>query len=160
MEKVCIVIPAYNEENRIGNTLRIYSLFFEGISKKTGFKYEIIVVLNGCKDNTLGVVKEYKKINDKINFLDFATAGKGFAITKGFIYAINKNFDLKGFVDADMATKPEDFYFLVTKLKENRNYQGVIASRWVKNSVIVTPQTLLRKITSRGFNFIVKSLLL
>ena len=56
-----------------------------------------------------------------------------------------------------MATPPEAFYDLI---KNIGNFDGILASRWMKESVIKTKQTLLRIITSRGFNFLVKGILL
>ena len=61
MKKVSIIIPAYNEEKRISRTLDSYSKFF---SKKVK-DFEIIVVLNSCKDNTLDFVKKLAKKNKK-----------------------------------------------------------------------------------------------
>ena len=158
MEKPSIIIPAYNEEKRIGRTLEEYSRFFEEKKKIGELKeFEILVVLNACKDNTLGVVKEKQKKYKEIIFLDFKQGGKGFAIIEGFKDALKRDNKLIGFVDADMATPPEAFYDLI---KNIGNFDGILASRWMKESVIKTKQTLLRIITSRGFNFLVKGILL
>lgn len=158
LNKTAIVIPAYNEENRIGKTLEEYAKFFE-TRKKMGEmrEFEILVVLNACKDNTLRVVKEKQKKYHEIIFLNFERGGKGFAITEGFKDALRRDNDLIGFVDADMATPPEAFYDLIKNIGD---FDGIIASRWMKNSVIKTKQTALRILTSRGFNFLVKSILL
>src|SRR3989344_5442103 len=100
MVKLSIVIPAYNEEKRIGRTLDNYLNFF---SKKIR-NFEIIVVLNGCKDNTFDIVKRFIKKSNKIRYLIFKeNIGKGGAIVEGFKTARG---DLIGFVDADMATPP------------------------------------------------------
>ena len=113
MQRISIIIPAHNEEKRIGRILKKYSKFFR--EKKEFFV--IIVVLNACKDNTLGVVKEFQKKFKEIKFLEFEQAGKGFAIIEGFKEALRKDFELIGFVDADMATPPEAFYALIENIK-------------------------------------------
>lgn len=147
MVKLSIIIPAYNEEKRIKKTLDNYSKFF---SKKMK-DFEIVVVLNGCTDNTLLIVKELNKKNKKIKYLDFKeNIGKGGAIIEGFKAAEG---DLIGFVDADMATPPNAFYDLV---KNINNHDVTIASRWLKGSKINVKQPLLKRIGSRGFNFLVK----
>ncbi|MDP2628568.1 MAG: glycosyltransferase, partial [Nanoarchaeota archaeon] len=87
-------------------------------------------------------------------FLDFEEGGKGFAVKEGFRDALKRDNDLIGFVDADMATSPEAFSDVVRKSK---NYDGIIASRGLKESVVKT--SLMRKITSRGFNFLTRSIL-
>ncbi len=153
MKKVSIIIPAHNEEKRIKKTLEEYIIYFKNLKKKKILDFEIIVVLNACSDNTLLITKKFKKKFKEIKILDFEIGGKGFAIIKGFKDALKRKNNLIGFVDADMATPPEAFYDLV---KNINNYDGVIANRWDKRSIIKTPQTTLRKIMSRVFNFLVK----
>ena len=157
MEKTAIIIPAYNEEKRIGVTLEKYVKFLKEKKKIRELDdFEILVVLNACKDNTLEVVKEKQKKFKEIIFLNFEKGGKGFAITEGFRDSLRRNNELIGFVDADMATPPEAFYSL---MKNIGNYDGILASRWMKESIIKTKQTAIRIITSRGFNFLIKSIL-
>ena len=150
---VSIVIPAYNEEKRIEKTLNEYCTFFRELKKKKILNFEIIVVLNNCTDKTLEIVKKTKKRFKEIRFLDFEEGGKGFAIKEGFKDALKGENNLIGFVDADMATQPKAFSDLI---RNSRKYDGVIASRWLKNSIIKTKQTILRRVMSRGFNFIVR----
>lgn len=140
-----IVIPAYNEEKRIGQTLSDYTLFFNKIYKKS---YEIIVVINGCKDNTLGVVLTFLEKNKTVRYLEVKEAiGKGGAIIEGFRIAKG---DLIGFVDADGATTPDSFNDLIYNI---RGYDGAIASRWIKGARVVYKQPILKRMGSRGFNF-------
>jgi len=155
MEKVAIVIPAHNEERRIGSTLKNYLSFFRNLKKKKILNFEIIVVLNGCNDGTKKVVQKCKA--KELRILDFKRAGKGFAIIEGFKYALKKDFSLIGFVDADEATPPIAFYDLV---KNIGGYDGVIANRWDKRSVIKLKQTFSRRFLSRALNLIVRSLFL
>jgi len=151
-EKISIIIPAYNEAKRIGRTLEAYGKFLR--DKKANF--EAIVVLNACTDNTLDIVKQWQEKFEEIRYLEFEQGGKGFAIIKGFKEALKNNSDLIGFVDADMATLPQHFYELVDKIG---NYDGIIAARWKKDSVIKEKKSIIRKIYSFGFNFLVRSLL-
>nr|QBM01226.1 undecaprenyl-phosphate 4-deoxy-4-formamido-L-arabinose transferase [uncultured archaeon] len=153
-EKLSIIIPAYNEEKRIGKTLEEYLKFFKERKKKKEIKdFEIIVVLNGCKDNTGKVVKKYECKELKI--LEFEESGKGFAIIQGFKEALKRDNDLIGFVDADMATKPEAFHDLV---KHINDYDGIIGSRYVKGAIVNPKQSPQRIIASRIFNLLIKTL--
>ncbi|MFA6889261.1 MAG: glycosyltransferase [Candidatus Woesearchaeota archaeon] len=154
MEKVSIIIPAYNEEERIDGTLAEYSRYFNELNKINAVDYEIIVVINGTTDNTENVVIKHEKTNKRISHLTYKMGGKGFAIIEGFKYALKKNKGLIGFVDADMATPPEEFYNLV---KAINGFNGVIASRGLKSSSIET--SFARKLTNRGFNLVVRLLL-
>tara|TARA_Y100000310_G_C20634502_1_gene790463 strand:- start:326 stop:1102 length:777 start_codon:yes stop_codon:yes gene_type:complete len=153
--KLSIVIPAHNEEKRIESTLREYASFFEALRERKILDYELIVVLNACVDDTLSVVKNVKKGLKRMKILDFRQGGKGFAVKKGFEDALRGDGDLIGFVDADMATSPEAFYDLV---KNIGNYDGIIASRYVKGSKVFPKQGWQRIIASRVFNFLVQIL--
>ena len=147
--KLSIIIPAHNEEKRISKTLSSYLTFFSSKLKD----FEIIVVVNNTKDNTLKVVKSFK--NKKIRCLNFKeTIGKGGAIIEGF--KIGKG-NYLGYVDADMSTPPESFYDLFKKIN---NYDGIIASRWIKGAEVFPKQSFLRRIASRSFNLMMKFLFL
>ena len=148
-------MPAYNEEKRIGKTLDAYLKYFSKIKKKGKLETSILVVINNTKDKTEEIVKEYAKTNHNLRSLNLKKGGKGYAIMEGFREAIKTDFDLIGFVDADLATPPNAFYMLVENLGQ---YDGIIANRWNKKSVITTEQTTLRKITSRVFNAMVRIL--
>ena len=145
-----IIIPAYNEEKRISRTLEAYCEFF---SKRFNKNVEIIVVPNGCTDKTAGVVAAYMKKYPILTYYEFkGRIGKGGAIIEGFKKAKG---DFVGYVDADLATPPEAFYDLI----ENINgHDGIIASRWIKGSVISKKQPIRRIIASRVFNTMVRIL--
>lgn len=150
MLKLSIIIPAYNEEKRISKTLEEYCKFFNNVYKNN---FEIIVILNGCKDNTLRVVKTSAKKYNQIKYIDIKEAiGKGGAVIEGFKQAEG---ELIGFVDADNSTKAEYFYDLV---KDINNYDCAIASRWIKGAKVNPPQPISRRIASRTFNAIVRIL--
>jgi glycosyltransferase involved in cell wall biosynthesis len=153
--KVSIIIPAYNEEKRIGKTLEKYSNFFHELKKKKILDFEILIIINNTNDKTEEIVKRFQKKFREIIFLNFKGGGKGFAIIKGFENALKRDNDLIGFVDADMATPPEAFYDL---FKKSENYEGVIASRALKGAK--ANFNFKRKITHKGFNFIVRSFFL
>lgn len=144
--KISIIIPAYNEEKRIENTLSTYDAFFHRISIKDNYLYEIIVVLNGCIDNTLSLVtKVQKTAKTPIVVIDTPQAGKGLAIKMGFCNALGRSSDLIGFVDADMATSPESFYQLITELINDKNSDGIIASRYMPGSDIAAARPLYKR---------------
>ncbi len=154
--KISIIIPAHNEEKRIEKTLEEYGKFFENLKAGKKIKdFEIIIVLNGCKDRTIDIAKKATRKYKEIKYLEFEQAGKGFAIIEGFKEALKQEFDFIGFVDADMATSPESFYMLLENIKNN---DGIIASRRVKEAVVNPPKSLRRVIASSIFNFLVRSL--
>ena len=52
MKKLSIIIPAYNEQGRIERTLRAYHQFFAQKKQEGLLDFELVIVLNGCVDNT------------------------------------------------------------------------------------------------------------
>lgn len=148
-------MPAYNEERRIGKTLEIYSKYFEELRKKKEAEYEILVIINNTSDRTEEIVKKYCEENSRINYLNLKRGGKGYAVIEGFKDSLKRKNDYIGFVDSDMATPPEAFFYLVKMIK---NYDGVIAGRYMKGSKIIPPPTIQRRTASRVYNLFIRSL--
>lgn len=146
-----ILIPAYNEEARIEPVLRDYARFFK---ENYSGKFQLVVILNGCRDNTLGVVRRVAKDFFSVSYLDFPEAiGKGGALIEGLKLAPLA--DLIGYVDADGATPPRAFLELVNKTGEA---DCVIGSRWLPGAIIHQSQAGKRQFASRVFHFIVQTL--
>ncbi len=147
------MIPAYNEETRIEPVLREFAEFF---GKNYSGKFQILVVLNGCRDNTLGVVEKVAKEFAAVHALEFKEPiGKGGALIEGLKFESQS--ELVGYVDADGATPPHSLLDLVKRIGEA---DCVVGSRWLAQSVLHQAQTPLRRIFSRGFHFIVEILFL
>jgi len=157
MQKISIIIPAYNEEKRIGKTLEAYSNYFKSLWKRKEIDYEILVSINNTKDRTKEIVRYCIEKDKKIKYLDLVNGGKGYAIIEGFKDSLKRDNDLIGFVDADMATSPEEYYKLIKNIK---NYDGVIASRYLKGSIVEPKNTLSRIMASRVYNVLIRSLFL
>jgi glycosyltransferase involved in cell wall biosynthesis len=146
-----LLMPAYNEERRIEPVLRDYAEFF---ARNYSGKTQILVVLNGCTDDTLGVVRRVAADHFSVGALEFHEAiGKGGALIEGLKLAPLA--DLIGYVDADGATPPRAFLELVKKMGEA---DCVVGSRWLPDSVIHQAQATSRRFASRAFHFIVQVL--
>jgi len=148
MQKISIVIPAHNEEQRIKKTLETYLTFFADLKDKRVLEYEILVVLNACTDNTLRVVQEIQTRWNECLSIELQDGGKGLAIKAGFLDTLHRPNDLIGFVDADMATAPQAFYALVQNMDA---YDGVIASRYRSDSIIFPARPWIKRWGSRMF---------
>lgn len=144
-----LLIPAYNEERRIEPVLRDYARFFQ--DNYTG-KFQLVVVLNGCTDNTIGVVRRVAAEFLTIRALEFKEPiGKGGALIEGFRLAGGG--ELIGYVDADGATTPAAYLDLVRHIGDA---DCVVGSRWLPASVIHQAQTGNRQFASRVFHAIVQ----
>jgi len=147
--KISIIIPAHNEEERIGRTLRTYHQFFTALKQNADIlDFNLIVVLNGCTDNTSQVVKEIQSQLNNIHLIDCPQPGKGLAIKIGFEQALTHATDWIGFVDADMATSPEEFYKLISN---SDGYDGVIASRYMPGAQVYPPRPWIKRWGSKIF---------
>jgi glycosyltransferase involved in cell wall biosynthesis len=148
-----LLIPAYNEEQRIEPVLRDYASYFQ---KNFSGKFQLVVVLNGCRDNTLGVVQKVAKDFPSISALEFKEPiGKGGALIEGLKLAPLADFI--GYVDADGASPPHAFHDLMKHLDQA---DCVIGSRWLPGAVLHQAQTTIRRFTSRTFHLIVEILFL
>lgn len=146
-----ILIPAYNEEQRLEPVLRDYSAYF---AKVYPGDFQLVVVLNGCRDDTLGVVKRAAAEHIQISWLEFQEPiGKGGALIEGLRLAPLA--DLIGYVDADGATSPKAFMDLV-RLRDQADC--IIGSRWLPGAVLRQQQSSHRQLASRVFHVIVQTL--
>ena len=146
-----LLIPAYNEERRIEPVLRDYGRYFR---EHYPGKFQLVVVLNGCRDNTRSVVERVAKDFPSVSLLDFADPiGKGGALIEGLKLAGHA--EAIGYVDADGATPPRAFHDLVKRLGEA---DCVIGSRWLPGAVLHQAQSGKRQFASRAFHAIVQGL--
>lgn len=151
MSSILLLVPAYNEEERIEPVLRDYAKYFE--CHHAG-KFQLVVVLNGCVDDTIGVVRRVAKDYPSVGALEFAEPiGKGGALIEGLRLAPLA--DLIGYVDADGATAPAAFHDLVRHCDQA---DCVIGSRWMAGAILHQSQSNRRQFASRVFNGIVQML--
>ena len=115
-------------------------------------KFKMVVVLNGCVDNTMGIVQRVAVDFPEISHLNFpGRIGKGGALIQGLRLAPEA--DLIGYVDADGATSPQAFLELVNRCDQA---DCVIGSRWLPGAVIHVAQTSQRRFFSRAFHALVE----
>jgi dolichyl-phosphate beta-glucosyltransferase len=134
-----IVIPAFNEENRILKTLSIIKKYVDSKIPNS----EIIIVNDGSSDKTeelinneLSKISNLKIVNLKKN------RGKGYAVRKGIEKSLGKYILI---TDADNATSIEE----LSNFKQHLdNYDILIGSRKVKGSQIIVKGSIPRRIIS------------
>jgi len=147
-----ILIPAYNEEDRLPPVLEEYVHFFR---KHYKAEFRIVVVVNGSRDRTMELVLEAAVKFPEIEGIEYkAPIGKGGALIEGLKLASER--ELIGFIDADGATGPESFLKLARRCGDHCDC--VIGSRRVTGSVIHQSQPSNRLFASRVFHAIVQTL--
>ena len=118
--KVSVIIPAYNEEKVIANTI-------EGLLETKYPKKEIIFVDDGSKDNTLQIAKNYK---DQIKVLSKPNGGKATAINYGIQYSSG---EIIVIVDADTIIGRQSLREIVKGFEVNEHVAAVAGNIKVRN---------------------------
>jgi glycosyltransferase involved in cell wall biosynthesis len=151
LPSVLLLIPAYNEEARIDSTLRQYAAYFRD---HYAGRWDLVVVVNGCRDNTLGVVERAAREFSNIRWLVIPErVGKGGALIEGLQLAPEAA--VIGYADADAATAPASLLALAGRCQD---YDCAVGSRRVPGAVIHQLQPSHRQLASRVFHFIVELL--
>lgn len=141
-----VVIPAHNEEHRIGRTLDDYR------ARIVDPDVRFIVAVDGSDDGTAELVERHAVEDPRVRLFDLPKLGKGGALGEAFRVCHG---DLIGFVDADGSTSPTEFLRLVDVAKVA---DGAIASRRHPSSIVPVPRPLSRRVASRGFAWGVRRL--
>ncbi len=148
--RLSIIIPAYNEEKRIAATLyKLINFFDQKFSE-----YEIIVVMDGCKDDTPKIVYNIMKNGEYIivPLVYKQRLGKGKAIIKGLEKAKG---DIILITDSDLPVPLKDLYKMIEK---THTYDLVIGSRYRPESRILARESIMRIFLSRIFNILVRTM--
>jgi dolichyl-phosphate beta-glucosyltransferase len=150
-KSISIVIPAYNEAERIGPTIETIQDYF----RKKSQSFDILVVNDGSKDNTGNIVANRARERRNITLLESSVnQGKGASVKKGMIHAAS---DLILLTDADLSTPIEEFEKLFPWIQNG--YDIVIGSRGMKKSEIILKQPWHRRIMGKAFNLLVRMLI-
>lgn len=148
-----IIIPAYNEERRLPETLHKVILFFKSFQHS----YEILIVDDGSKDNTVSLMQkiiEEAGLQETVRVLTAVkNAGKGSAVRRG-VLAAQGEYIL--FTDADNSTPIEELEKFSSKLKDA---DVLIGSRYLKESNVEVHQPWYRFVIGRISNLIIQIVL-
>lgn len=146
-----IVIPAYNEADKISSTLTQVVNFMRNFSTE----FEIIVVDDGSQDSTVQVVSDYKRENREVTLIKNIHMGKGPALSTGIKKAKG---DYIYIADADLSTPISELKKLSVWLIDHE-YDIVIASREGRGAERID-EPLYRHFMGRVFNTLVQLLIL
>jgi glycosyltransferase involved in cell wall biosynthesis len=147
-----IIIPAYNEAERISQTLVDMDKRLSGVD----YSYEILVVNDGSRDNTATVVKNMAKMVKNLKLIDLpGNVGKGGAVKQGMLLAAGR---IRLFTDADNSTSIDQFEKMIPLFKDG--YGVVIGSRALKGAQLDPPEPFYRQVIGKTLNFLVQLFLL
>lgn len=145
VEGLSIVVPAFNESDRIHESLQHILEYVDG--RFTAF--EILVIDDGSSDDTVELARSISHpavrclVNDR-------NRGKGYSVRRGMLEA---GHDMVLFSDADLSTPIEELEKLVESARSG--FDVVIASRWLERGQDVR-RGALRHLQGRVFAWVVR----
>jgi dolichol-phosphate mannosyltransferase len=145
--KLSIIIPAYNEEGSVSETV---NTLYEKLAD-AGVPHEILVVNDNSKDNTLHILDELALCIPTLHIeTNTGPNGFGYAVKYGLERFTG---DCVALMMADLSDSPEDLIKFYTKLLEG--YDCVFGSRWMKGGKVIDYPPLKKRI-NRLANFVVR----
>ena len=155
MRDLSVVIPAYNEAARIGETLESIAAFLDERNRDD----EVIIVDDGSKDDTVVTIEYYRNLFRRLRVVQsWRNHGKGHAVRQGMLTATGA---LRLFVDADNSTDIREFNKLMAAANAERVTPAVIiGSVAVSGADVTTKQPGMRASLGRlGNQFIQRAVL-
>jgi len=141
-----LIVPAYNEEKRLPDTLGEINHYLSG----QDYDYEIIVVSDGSKDRTVEIANNLKSEVKNLRVIDIkGNYGKGYSTRLGLLEARGK---YRVFTDADNSTPIKEIEKMWGPFKEG--FDIVIGSRDIKGAVLDPPQPLFRRVLGDVFRIL------
>lgn len=151
IRKLTVVIPAYNEAERIGPTLdRVIAWLAEHVRD-----YEVVVVDDGSTDNTTEVVARRMLHSHRVRILrNPGNRGKGWSVRRGMLEGEGDHLLM---TDADLSTPIEELRHLAPLISE---HDVVIGSRATQGARILRHQPVYREWMGKVFNRMVQAVVL
>jgi dolichyl-phosphate beta-glucosyltransferase len=147
--ELSVIIPAFNEENRLPRTLQRIHEYLRTLN----FASEIIVVNDGSTDGTSGMVEALaSKIPEMRLIANDRNRGKGFSVRHGMLEARGR---IALFTDADLSAPIEEAQKLFAALQ---TADVAIGSRALDRSLIEIHQSRWREQAGILFNWVVRTL--
>ena len=147
--QLSVVIPAFNEEDRLGDSLDLIVRFLEARGKS----FEVVVVDDGSSDGTSSVAGGFRSPPVELHRLS-RNRGKGAALRAGVLQTRG---DWVLLCDADLSTPIEDLEKLEARADEA---DLILGSRAVADSNVTENQPLYRELMGKTFNTILRTLAL
>jgi len=149
MPHLSIVVPAYNEEERLLPTLERLFEYYEA----AGYPYDVSIVSDGSKDRTNEIARTFAASHPTFALVEYSpNRGKGYAVRTGVLQAKG---DYVLFCDADLATPQEETEKLLPSMQK---FDLAIGSRPLKDSTLEKHQPFLREALGRAANLVIQLL--
>jgi len=146
-----IIIPAYNESQRIAASLDKIIAY----TSEQKWMTEILVVNDGSRDNTSDIVREYAKTHSQVRLIENpGNRGKGYTVRHGMSQATG---EVLLFTDADLSSPIQESKKLFAAIQAGADV--AIGSRWLQAELQTERQPLHRQLFGRVFNLLLRIIL-
>jgi dolichyl-phosphate beta-glucosyltransferase len=151
MYDLSVVIPAYNEEKKIGNDIEnIYHFFNEN-----SINGELLVIDDGSKDSTFSTASSYKKKYPSLKVITYErNRGKGYATKTGILEATSEYMLL---IDAGSSV-PLNYIHTGLNLLKSGNDVAMGSRSTADKGIVTLKQPFYRRFGSKGFKFIIQAI--
>lgn len=144
--QLSIIIPAYNEEDRLALTL---DKIFEYLAIHYRGDFEVIVADDGSVDRTAEIVVTYAKRNPELRLVKFqSNRGRGAAL-RDTVFEAKGDFILE--TDADGSVNEHAIVDFLNYFFKHQEVDVLVGSRTIEGSRILTPQPFFRNVLGHGF---------
>lgn len=145
--KILLIIPAYNEEASIVQTIKNVEAF----KKKVNFELDYIVINDGSTDDTARLLKEHKikSVNLIMNL------GIGGAVQSGYRYAKENNYDIAVQFDGDGQHDINSLQYLIQPILENE-VSLTVGSRFIGSELSDFQTTFMRRTGIKILSFFIQ----
>lgn len=149
MKKVLLIIPAYNEEKSIQNTVKMVENFKN--ENKLPFVLDYVVINDGSKDGTQKILDD-----NRLQHVDLVqNLGIGGAVQTGYIYALRNGYDIAVQFDGDGQHDIASIEDVVSPIL-SEEYDFTIGSRFIKESSENFKSTKARRMGINLISFAIK----
>ena len=146
-----IILPAFNEGSRIAPSLEKALVFV----REQHWNVEIIVVNDGSRDDTAGIVRSFMRDAPELRLLENpGNRGKGYSVRNGML---NASGDILLFSDVDFSSPIQESIKLLAAIEQGADV--AFGSRWLLAESQTQRQSLLRQFVGRAYNLLLRLIL-
>lgn len=146
-----VVIPVYNEETALPNSVQVLNKFL--LDNFTGLEWRILIADNGSTDSTLDVAERLSREYSRVDCMHIEQKGRGRALRSAWLQS---HADIVSYMDVDLSTDLRTLPELIESIVDG-GYDVSMGSRLARGAV-VKGRSIKREVTSRGYVLLINIL--
>lgn len=146
--RVDTVIPVYNERHVLEGSITTLHRY---LAEHLPYDWRIVIADNASTDDTLQVAQELAERLERVEALHLDQKGRGRALRAAWL---GSRADVVSYMDVDLSTDVDAYYPMVRAVAEEG--YDVVTGRRLGRGARVEQRKLLREVTSRAYNLIIR----